>query len=101
MLGEKGAVTTTPEDVAKKKAARLLEQLTKTVLTETTGPVGIDVPRDGASTFEPQIVEKRQRRSGVAGVILSLYAKASLQARFQYILPIFTGRRSKRSRSAA
>lgn len=140
MLGEKGAVMTTLEDVAKKKAAEqsaeqkaavelvrlaqeqglsltgpdgLIKQLTKTVLetalneemtehlgyekhdppeagtgnirngtrsktvlTDTTGPVEIDVPRDRAATFEPQIVKKRQRRlSGVDEVVLSLYAK--------------------------
>ena len=48
----------------------------KTVLTETTGAVEIDVPRDREATFEPQIVKKRQRRlSGVDEVVLSLYAK--------------------------
>src|ERR1700724_2219212 len=48
----------------------------KTVLTDTTGPVELDVPRDRAATFEPQIVKKRQRRlSGVDEVVLSLYAK--------------------------
>ncbi len=48
----------------------------KTVLTEATGRVEIDVPRDRASTFEPQIVRKRQRRlDGVDEVVLSLYAK--------------------------
>src|SRR3954447_3537343 len=48
----------------------------KTVLTENTGPVEIDVPRDRAGTFEPQIVKKRQRRlNGVDEVVLSLYAK--------------------------
>ncbi|MEU1812355.1 IS256 family transposase [Micromonospora aurantiaca (nom. illeg.)] len=48
----------------------------KTVLTDATGPVQIDVPRDRAGTFEPQIVRKRQRRlSGVDEVVLSLYAK--------------------------
>ncbi|MFL0243494.1 IS256 family transposase [Mycobacterium sp. SMC-17] len=48
----------------------------KTVLTDTTGAVELDVPRDRASTFEPQIVKKRQRRlSGVDEVVLSLYAK--------------------------
>ncbi|WP_435821088.1 transposase, partial [Micromonospora musae] len=47
-----------------------------TVLTDTTGLVQIDVPRDRAGTFEPQIVRKRQRRlSGVDEVVLSLYAK--------------------------
>ena len=48
----------------------------KTVLTENTGPVEIEVPRDRAGTFEPQIVKKRQRRlNGVDEVVLSLYAK--------------------------
>jgi transposase-like protein len=48
----------------------------KTVLSDATGHVGIDVPRDRAGTFEPQIVRKRQRRlSGVDEVVLSLYAK--------------------------
>jgi putative transposase len=48
----------------------------KTVLTEATGHVDIDVPRDRAGTFEPQIVKKRQRRlSGVDEIVLSLYAK--------------------------
>ena len=49
---------------------------TKTVLTEATGHVDIEVPRDRAGTFEPQIVRKRQRRlSGVDEIVLSLYAK--------------------------
>jgi transposase-like protein len=48
----------------------------KTVLTEGTGQVQIDVPRDRDGTFEPQIVKKRQRRlNGVDQVVLSLYAK--------------------------
>jgi transposase-like protein len=48
----------------------------KTVLTESTGQVGIEVPRDRQGTFEPQIVRKRQRRlSGVDEIALSLYAK--------------------------
>jgi hypothetical protein len=48
----------------------------KTVLTEHAGPVEIDVPRDRAGTFTPQIVRKRQRRlSGVDEIVLSLYAK--------------------------
>jgi transposase-like protein len=46
------------------------------VLSEATGEVGIDVPRDRAGTFEPQIVRKRQRRlTGVDEMVLSLYAK--------------------------
>jgi len=48
----------------------------KSVLTESTGQVEIQVPRDRAGTFEPQIVKKRQRRlSGVDEIVLSLYAK--------------------------
>jgi putative transposase len=48
----------------------------KTVLTENTGQVPIEVPRDRAGTFEPQIVKKRQRRlTGVDEIVLSLYAK--------------------------
>ncbi len=47
----------------------------KTVTTEV-GPVEIDVPRDRAGTFEPQIVRKRQRRlAGVDDLVLSLTAK--------------------------
>src|SRR6187397_3085737 len=48
----------------------------KTVLTEATGQVDIEVPRDRGGSFEPQIVKKRQRRlSGVDEIVLSLYAK--------------------------
>src|SRR3954465_12812939 len=48
----------------------------KTVLTEASGHVQLDVPRDRAGTFEPQIVRKRQRRlSGVDEMVISLYAK--------------------------
>jgi transposase-like protein len=48
----------------------------KTVLTETTGPVDIEVPRDREGTFEPKIIAKRQRRlTGVDEMVLSLYAK--------------------------
>jgi transposase-like protein len=48
----------------------------KTVLTEATGQVPIEVPRDREGTFEPQIVRKRQRRlTGVDQMVLSLYAK--------------------------
>jgi len=48
----------------------------KKVLTEGTGQVGIEVPRDRDGTFEPQIVKKRQRRlGGVDEMVLSLYAK--------------------------
>jgi transposase-like protein len=47
----------------------------KTVLTEI-GPVEIAVPRDTDSSFEPQIVKKRQRRlTGIDEIVLSLTAK--------------------------
>ena len=48
----------------------------KVVLTTASGQVEIEVPRDRAGTFEPQIVKKRQRRlGGVDEIVLSLYAK--------------------------
>jgi transposase-like protein len=48
----------------------------KTVISGNSGPVEIDVPRDRAGTFDPQIVKKRQRRLGeVDEIVLSLYAK--------------------------
>jgi transposase-like protein len=48
----------------------------KTVISGNSGPVDIDVPRDRAGTFDPQIVKKRQRRLGeVDEIVLSLYAK--------------------------
>ncbi len=47
----------------------------KSVVTDV-GPVEIDVPRDRDSSFEPQIVRKRQRRlNGVENMVLSLSAK--------------------------
>src|SRR5437763_4254537 len=36
----------------------------KTVLTEASGQVEIEVPRDRAGTFEPQIVRKRRLTGG-------------------------------------
>ncbi|MFI2478667.1 IS256 family transposase [Nocardia xishanensis] len=48
---------------------------TKTIETEA-GPVEITVPRDRESSFEPQIVKKRQRRlNGVENMVISLSAK--------------------------
>ena len=48
----------------------------KTVLTDACGAIEIEVPRDRAGTFEPQIVKKRQRRlTDVDEVVLSLYAR--------------------------
>jgi putative transposase len=47
----------------------------KTVTT-TAGPLRISVPRDRNAEFEPQIVEKGQRRVGqVDDMVLSLYAR--------------------------
>ena len=62
----------------------------KTVLTEASGHVEVDVPRDRAGTFEPQIVRKRQRRlNGVDEIVLSLYAKGlttgEISAHFEQI----------------
>jgi putative transposase len=47
----------------------------KTLLTEQ-GPVPIDVPRDRAGTFEPELVPKHSRRvRGLDDKILALYAR--------------------------
>jgi putative transposase len=47
----------------------------KTVVTDV-GPVQVEVPRDRDSSFEPQIVAKRQRRlGGVDDMVISLVAK--------------------------
>lgn len=61
----------------------------KTVLTEI-GPVEIEVPRDIDSSFDPQIVKKRQRRlTGIDEIVLSLTAKGlttgEISAHFQDI----------------
>jgi putative transposase len=62
----------------------------KMVLTEASGQVQIEVPRDRAGTFEPQIVRKRQRRlTGVDEIVLSLYARGlttgEISAHFEQI----------------
>ena len=47
----------------------------KTVLTDT-GTVELDVPRDRDGSFQPQVVEKRQRRlKGFDDKLISLYAR--------------------------
>ncbi|ORC17851.1 transposase [Rothia nasimurium] len=49
---------------------------TKTLLTDTVGPIDIKVPRDRDGSFEPTIVPKRTRRlKNVDEIILSLAAK--------------------------
>src|SRR5690348_7449771 len=46
----------------------------KTVISEASGAVTIDVPRDRDGSFSPVIVKKRQRRLGdVDKIVLSLY----------------------------
>jgi putative transposase len=48
----------------------------KRVLTEGTGQVQLEVPRDRDGMFEPLIVRKWQRQlDGVDEIVLSLYAK--------------------------
>ena len=48
----------------------------KTVLTDAVGKVTVEVPRDRAGTFEPQIVRRHQRKLGsVDEIVLSLAAK--------------------------
>jgi len=45
-------------------------------LQSDTGPIPIEVPRDRDSSFEPQLVKKRQRRlAGFDDKVLSLYAR--------------------------
>ena len=49
---------------------------TPTTIRTEIGEVTIDVPRDRAGTFEPQIVRKHQRRlAGFDEAVMSLYAK--------------------------
>jgi transposase-like protein len=68
---EKNRVPVERESTNVRNGSRL-----KTVVSEAAGEVEIVVPRDRNSTFEPQIVKKRQRRlSGVDEIVLSLYAK--------------------------
>ena len=62
----------------------------KTVVTDSVGPVRIEVPRDRDGSFEPVVVRKRQRRlPGVDEVVLSLYARGlttgEISAHFQEI----------------
>lgn len=62
----------------------------KTVVTDSVGPVRMEVPRDRDGSFEPVVVRKRQRRlPGVGEVVLSLYARGlttgEISAHFQEI----------------
>lgn len=63
----------------------------KTVLTEA-GPVEIAVPRDRASSFEPAIIKKRQRRlTGVDDLVISLSAKGLTHGEISAHLAEFYG----------
>jgi transposase-like protein len=65
----------------------------KTVLTED-GAMDLQVPRDRAGSFEPQLVPKGQTRlDGFDGKIISLYVRG-LSARFRATCRIFMGSRS-------
>lgn len=48
------------------------------------GPVGLDVPRDRAGTFEPLLIPKRSGRisGGLDDMIISLYAHVISSALF-------------------
>lgn len=66
------------------------------MLTEI-GPVEIEVPRDIASTFHPQIVKKRQRRlTGVDEIVLPLTARGmttgEIAAHFQEVYGVKVGK---------
>ncbi|VAZ66441.1 hypothetical protein LAUMK40_02577 [Mycobacterium kansasii] len=73
----------------------------KTVLT-AIGPVEIKVPRDTNSSFEPQIVKKRQRRlTGIDEIVLSLTAQGSApifncRQLISFQLPLTLVRRNRR-----
>jgi transposase-like protein len=58
----------------------------KTVLTDD-GPLAIEVPRDRASTFEPQLIPKHARRfTGLDDKILALYARGLTVRQIQAFL---------------
>jgi len=68
----------------------------KTVLTEA-GPVGIEVPRDRGSSFEPVIVPKRARRlGGIDDIAVSLVAKGLTTGEVQAHLAEIYGARVSR-----
>ena len=70
------------------------------MLTEATGQVMIEVPRDREGTFDPKSVNKRQRRlNGVEEIVLFLCANGlttgEVSAHFAHIY----GRRCRKKRS--
>jgi putative transposase len=71
----------------------------KWVLTESTGGVRVNMPRDRDGTFEPQVVEKRQRwLTWVDEIVLSLCAKGLTTGKSPRTSPGSTGRASGRDR---
>jgi putative transposase len=64
------------EPVGRNRGNSRTGKRSKTLLTDSSGHVEIEMPRDRDGTFEPVIVKKRQRRlTEVDEVVLSLYAK--------------------------
>jgi putative transposase len=60
----------------------------KTVLTEATGQVEIEVPRDRDGSFEPQIIKKRQHRlTGSMRSCCRCMPKGSPPGRSRHISP--------------
>lgn len=73
----------------------------KTVMTEI-GAVELAVPRDRAGTFEPATVPKHQRRlDGLAGNVISLYAKGLTTGDIQAHLAEMYGTEVSRETEAA
>jgi len=71
------------------------------VLTEI-GPVEIDVPRDTGSTFDPQILKKRQRRlTGDDEIVYSLSAKGLTTGEIATLFAEVFGARVPRTPSRA
>jgi len=65
-----------PHDTGAKATVNSRNGKTQKQLQTENGTVEIDVPRDRDSSFEPQLVAKRQRRiSGLNDKIIALYAR--------------------------
>ncbi len=76
-----------PEGVANQRNGKS----TKTVLTDT-GPLSIDVPRDRAGSFEPQLIGKHERRfTGFDDKIVAMYARGMTVREIQgYLSEMYT-----------
>lgn len=65
-----------PHEVAGRNSGNSRNGTRSKTITTEIGPIELDVPRDRNSTFEPQLVRKRQRRlTGVDDMVCSLVAK--------------------------